>query len=117
MSTNILTELYAVLLQRKSADPEKSYVSSLYSKGIQAITGKIDEEAKELIEEGIKLDSSPSDQAVRLALANESADLLFHMCVLLAHFDIPPQDVLDVLSNRFGTSGHEEKACRPVKKN
>ncbi|MCC6598968.1 MAG: phosphoribosyl-ATP diphosphatase [Alphaproteobacteria bacterium] len=113
MSENILIKLYEILQKRKDADPEGSYVASLYKKGAGKISEKIREEAEETIVEGIRLEKSPGDESIRKALRNESADLLFHLWVLLAHHDIEPHEVFEVLENRFGTSGHAEKAGRP----
>ena len=44
---DILSALYDVIQQRKAADPDSSYVSSLYHKGLDKILGKIGEEATE----------------------------------------------------------------------
>ncbi len=113
MTKDILAELYEVLQRRKSSQPEDSYVSSLYAKGVRKMAEKIEEEAKELVEEGYKLEKSPKNQDVRLRLANEAADLLFHTLVLMSFFDIPPTAALDILEKRFGIGGHVEKAGRP----
>jgi len=40
------------------------------------------------------------------------ADLWFHTLVLLAQFDLKPQQVLDELARREGVSGLDEKAAR-----
>ena len=112
MSTDILEKLYAVLQDRKKADPEGSYVASLYSKGSARISEKIREEAEETIVEGLRLEKSPTDLAIRKALTDESADLVFHLLVLLSHHNINPKEVFAVLEERFGISGHEEKASR-----
>ena len=112
MNDHILVKLYEILLSRKEADPESSYVASLYKKGSVKISEKIREEAEETIVEGLRLEKSPSDEAIRQALRNESADLLFHLWVLLAHHSIEPYEVFEVLEERFGTSGHTEKAAR-----
>ena len=109
---NIIEQLYQVLQARKGADPESSYVASLYSKGAGKMAEKITEEAVELIDEGIRLEKSPDDAVIREALKQESADLIFHLWVMLAHYDITPADVGAVLEQRFGTSGHDEKASR-----
>ncbi len=109
---HILSKLYEILQARKSADPESSYVASLYAKGSAKISEKIREEAEETIVEGLRLEKSKDDPAIRNALVNESADLLFHLTVLLSHHNIDPADVFDVLESRFGTSGHAEKAAR-----
>ena len=53
-----------------------------------------------------------SSNCFALNMAGEVADLLFHNMVLLSHLDMSIDDVLDVLEQRFGTSGHEEKATR-----
>jgi len=109
---NIIERLYQTLQERKSADPESSYVASLYSKGAAKMAEKITEEAEETIVEGLRLEKSPADETIREALKQESADLIFHLWVLLAHYDITPADVGQVLEGRFGTSGHEEKSNR-----
>ena len=109
---HILSKLYEVLQARKNSDPESSYVASLYSKGAVKISEKIREEAEETIVEGLRLEKSADDVAIRKALTHESADLLFHLLVLLSHHNIDPAEVLAVLDERFGISGHDEKAAR-----
>ena len=112
MDMHILEKLYAVLQERKNSDPADSYVASLYDKGSAKISEKIREEAEETIVEGLRLEKSADDEKIRKALTHESADLIFHWMVLLAHHDINPEDVFAVLEERFGVSGHEEKASR-----
>ena len=112
MDTHILERLYAVLQDRKGGDPQSSYVASLYDKGSVKISEKIREEAEETIVEGLRLEKSSEDPAIRKALVHESADLIFHWMVLLAHHNISPDDVFAVLDDRFGVSGHDEKASR-----
>ena len=104
MSQHIIDKLYEVLQNRKNEDPDKSYVASLYAKGTKKITEKITEEAEETIVEALAGDTEK--------LKAESADLLFHLMVLWADQNISPQEVFTVLEQRFGTSGHEEKASR-----
>ena len=112
MENHILSRLYAILQARKSASGEKSYVASLYAKGTDKIAEKILEEAEELIVEARLLDDSPNDAALQKNIRAETADLLFHVMVMLAHHDVPPEDVFKILEQRFGTSGHDEKAGR-----
>lgn len=113
MSNNhILDELYAVLQTRKNAGGEKSYVASLYEKGSIKIGEKILEEAQEIIDEALALDTAPHDAGLQKSIRAEAADLLFHLMVMLSHHDVPPADVFDILRARFGTSGHDEKAAR-----
>lgn len=102
--SDILVELARVLEERKTANPEDSYVAKLYDKGLDAILKKIGEEATETVmaaKEGNK------DQIVY-----ETADLWFHTLVLLAQQGLGPNDVLNELGRRFGISGIEEKASR-----
>ena len=112
MNTHILEQLYEVLQDRKGADSEESYVASLYAKGSAKISEKIREEAEETIVEGLRLEKSADDDAIRKALTSESADLMFHLMVLLSHHNINPNEVFAVLEKRFGISGHEEFASR-----
>ncbi len=100
----ILSDLFRVLLERKSAPPEKSYVASLYAKGLEKILGKVDEECGELIE-------AARDKG-RKEIVHETADLLFHTMVLLAERGISAEEVYSELNRRFGTSGLEEKRRR-----
>lgn len=104
MSDHILERLYEVLLERKKAAPEESYVASLYAQGTEKITEKVLEEVSEAIVEALKGNQD--------RLREESADLLFHLMVLWANQGIAPADVFAVLEKRFGTGGHEEKAGR-----
>lgn len=99
----ILEQLMEVLRQRRGADPDSSYVASLYRDGIPAVTAKITEEAAETVD-------AAEDVAERLV--HEVADLWFHSLVLLALRDLDACDVLEELQRRFGTSGLEEKARR-----
>ena len=100
----ILEQLQNVLIERKSADAEQSYVASLYQKGIDQILKKVGEESSEVI---IAAKGSDND-----AITKEVADLWFHCMVMLAEKNIDVSDVLDELDRRFGTSGIEEKASR-----
>ena len=101
---DILSQLAQVLETRRSADPEKSYVASLYAKGPDQILKKVGEEATELV-----IAAKDGDRA---AVIHETADLWFHTLVLLAHLGLGPGEVLEELSRRFGLSGIAEKASR-----
>lgn len=102
--SDILDRLAGVIEARKQADPESSYVASLYAKGLDAILKKIGEEATETVLAGKDGDA---DQIVY-----ETADLWFHTLVLLAASGLGPDDVLKELDRRFGLSGIEEKRQR-----
>ena len=104
MSDDILQRLMAVLVSRKDADPDSSYVAGLYRDGLDAILKKLGEESAETI---IAAKSGDARQIV-----HETADLWFHSLVMLAQQDLDAQQVLDELDRRFGLSGIEEKAAR-----
>ncbi len=101
----VLDALAEVLEQRKTADPEASYVAALYAQGLDAILKKIGEEATETVMAA--KDGDPD------RLVYETADLWFHTLVMLAHQGLKPEDVLTELARRFGISGLAEKAGRP----
>ena len=119
---NILRQLDAVLSERKSANPDSSYVASLYHKGLNKILEKVGEEATETIIAAKDLaseftqDSSDSastqQQSAQHELIYEVADVWFHTLVTLAWFNIGSEQILAELARRFGLSGIEEKASR-----
>ena len=102
--SDVLNRLAELLEQRKSADPQSSYVAKLYAKGLDTILKKVGEEAAETI-----IAAKNGDAA---QIVYETADLWFHTLVLLANAGLKPQDVLDELARREGLSGIEEKASR-----
>ncbi len=101
---DILAQLEQILITRKSADANSSYVASLYEQGIDAILKKVTEEATELVMAVKDKDNKH--------IIYETADLLFHILVLLANENIKVNEVLDELDKRFGTSGLLEKENR-----
>ena len=102
--SELLQQLAQVLEQRKTADPNQSYVANLYSKGLDTILKKIGEEATETV---IAAKNGDANQ-----LIYETADLWFHTLVLLIHQGLGPELVLNELQRRFGQSGLAEKAQR-----
>lgn len=104
---NIFAKLMEVIESRKGASGEKSYTASLFAGGLQRIGAKITEEAAETIEAA----AEGGDEG-RRHLVHEAADLVYHLCVLLAHRDIGLEEVEAELARRFGISGHAEKAAR-----
>ena len=101
---DILDAVYQVVQDRKQSPSEKSYVASLYAKGLDKILGKIGEEATEVAVAG---KGGEVDEVV-----SEVADLWFHTLVLLSYYDLPPEKIYAELERRFGLSGLEEKASR-----
>ena len=102
--SDVLQRLAKLLEQRKSADPQSSYVAKLYAKGMDSILKKVGEEATETIMAA--KDGDPQK------IIYETADLWFHCMVMLAKAGLSPQDVLDELARREGLSGLVEKAAR-----
>lgn len=109
--TDTLKRLAAVIESRKPANggnPDTSYVARLFSKGDDAILKKIGEEATETV-------MAAKDARVggdKAKVLYECADLWFHSMIMLAQFNLTPQDVLDELARREGISGIDEKASR-----
>jgi phosphoribosyl-ATP pyrophosphohydrolase len=101
---DILEAVYQLILERKHSPTEQSYVASLYARGLDKILGKIGEEATEVAVAGKGGDPAQ--------VISEAADLIFHLLVLLGHYELPPERVYAELRRRFGTSGLAEKAAR-----
>lgn len=108
-NSDILAELAKVLEARKQASPESSYVSSLYHKGLNKILEKMGEECTETLIAAKDAETGKGTDD----LVYETADLWFHSLVMLSHFNLGPDVVLQELARRFNVSGHAEKAARP----
>lgn len=91
-SADFLYYLETVIEGRKGEDADKSYVSSLFKKGMNKIAQKVGEEAVELVIEA-------KDNNDDLFL-NEAADLLFHYLILLNQKGFRLKDVMDILESR-----------------
>ena len=102
-----LQQIADILELRKSESADKSYVASLYAKGLDTILKKVGEEATETV---IAAKNGDKEQIIY-----ETADLWFHCLVMLADQDLGPNDVLKELQRRFGLSGLDEKAQRTQK--
>ena len=89
---SFLNTLEDVIEQRKTAADDKSYVASLFKKGINKIAQKVGEEAVEVV-----IEAKDNDESLFL---NESADLLFHYLILLNAKGYRLEDVIGVLKGR-----------------
>lgn len=88
-----LSQLEAVIKSRREAgNSEKSYVASLFEKGINKIAQKVGEEAVEVVIEA----KDDNDEL----FVNESADLLFHYLILLQAKGFTLKDIVKVLEER-----------------
>jgi phosphoribosyl-ATP pyrophosphohydrolase/phosphoribosyl-AMP cyclohydrolase len=90
-SFSIINELEATIDYRKTESLENSYVTSLLNKGVKEIAKKVTEEAGETSIAAVTNDGR---------LIDESADLLFHLLVLLKNQDYSFKDVLKELNKR-----------------
>ncbi|MDO6726512.1 phosphoribosyl-ATP diphosphatase [Cognatishimia sp. 1_MG-2023] len=102
---NTLDTLAQTITERAKADPDSSWTAKLLAKGPEKCAEKFGEEAVEAIIEAVKDN--------REGLISESADVLFHLLVMLQSRGIALDEVLAELDRRQGTSGIAEKAARP----
>lgn len=107
-SNDTLARLAGVIGERRSGDPERSYVARLFGKGPNAILKKIGEEATEVV--------MACKDGEREAIVGEVADLWFHCLVALAAHGIEPAEVLAELERREGRSGLDEFAARKAER-
>jgi phosphoribosyl-ATP pyrophosphohydrolase/phosphoribosyl-AMP cyclohydrolase len=91
-AAGMLEELSRVIASRAASAPEDSYTAKLLAKGQDAVLKKIGEEATEVVL------AAKSESDARLA--EESADLLYHLLVALHQRKIPLSRVMDVLRLR-----------------
>ena len=100
----VLERLADTLVTRRHADPTSSYTAQLFAKAPDAILKKIGEECAELIMAG--------KEGNRLHVVWESTDVIFHIMVLLTHYGLTFEDILQELRRREGISGVDEKKAR-----
>jgi phosphoribosyl-ATP pyrophosphohydrolase len=94
MSDPLIDEVFAVIEDRKETLPEDSYTASLFTheKGENAVLEKLGEETTELL-----LAAKDDD---REEIAHESADIIYHMLVLLSMKDMDVDDLREELAQR-----------------
>ncbi|QLH75869.1 phosphoribosyl-ATP diphosphatase [Halosimplex rubrum] len=94
MTDDVLDEVFAVIEDRKAELPDDSYTASLFTheKGENAVLEKLGEETTELL-----LAAKDDD---REEIAHESADIVYHLLVLLAMKDMDLDDLRDELAER-----------------
>ncbi|MEP5763956.1 MAG: phosphoribosyl-ATP diphosphatase [Halieaceae bacterium] len=106
--TDILQQLDNILAERRSSDPNESYVAQLHAAGLNKILEKLGEECVETILAAKEAEASDDKQQ----LVYETADLWFHSLVMLSHQGLDSRALLAELERRFDTSGLVEKASR-----
>lgn len=99
-----LEKLMEIIAARKGADPASSYTAQLLSAGVSRCAKKFGEEA---VEAALAAVSGNKEE-----LASETADVLYHLAVMLEAAGVSGADVAAALAAREGRSGLEEKAAR-----
>ncbi len=99
-----LERLAALVAARQGADPAASWTAELLARGPAKCAEKFGEEAIEAIIEAVRGD--------RQRLAAETADVLYHLCVMLAASGVSLADVSAELARREAQTGLAEKAGR-----
>ena len=100
----VLLRLSEVIADRRRNRPANSYTTRLFDGGTPQIGAKVLEEAAELVDAAGRGGASQ--------VVHETADLLYHILVLLAASDVTLVQVAEELERRFGTSGLDEKDRR-----
>jgi phosphoribosyl-ATP pyrophosphohydrolase len=104
MSDFTLADLERIVAERAKASPDESWTAKLIAAGPARVAKKLGEEAVETVLAAVSEDKA--------AFVSESADLLYHLMVLLRAREVPLQAVLDELARRTAQSGLAEKAGR-----
>jgi len=99
-----LEQLDERLAERAKASPDESYTAKLLQDGVDRCARKFGEEAIETIVAAVARDKT--------GVANEAADVFYHLLVLLRAADVPLSEVVAELERRTGQSGLAEKASR-----
>lgn len=96
-----LERLHASVLAARDRDPALSRTSKLFRDGVQKMAKKLAEEAIEVGLDAVQMN--------REAVILESADLLYHLCVIWAETGVRPEDVAAEIERRERTYGIAEK--------
>lgn len=99
-----LENLAAIIAERARAGGDQSYTRKLLDEGIEKCAKKLGEEATETVVAALSSDNK--------AVIGESADLLYHLLVVLEARGVKLDEVYAELERRTGQSGLEEKAAR-----
>ena len=105
MTEFTLSDLERIVAERASVTDGSSYTASLVAKGQTRAAKKLGEEAVETVIAAV--------EGNRAEVVTESADLLYHLLVVLKIADVPLNEVFAELQRRTAQTGLEEKAGRP----
>lgn len=92
--------LAAVIASRRGVDLDKSYTARLFEAGFERIAQKVGEEGVETALAGFAAGADPADPDRHRRLTEESADLLYHLLVLLEACGVDPAEVAAELGRR-----------------
>ncbi|MCV6574326.1 MAG: phosphoribosyl-ATP diphosphatase [Cohaesibacter sp.] len=106
MSNFTLSDLESIIAARAESQDEMSYTRKLMGKGIGKCAQKLGEEAVETVIAAM--------QDNKAEITTETADLLYHLLVVLKMSNVPLSDVMDELARRTAQTGLQEKASRPA---
>ena len=101
-----LEQLNERVLSRANANPAESYTAKLLKEGVERCAKKLGEEAVEAVIAATSKDKK--------AVVTESADVIYHLLVLLRASGVTLDEVMASLERRTAQSGIEEKASRPT---
>ncbi|GFH42812.1 phosphoribosyl-ATP pyrophosphatase [Lactococcus hodotermopsidis] len=90
----MINDLYNQAMARKKEPKSGSYTNYLFDKGLDKILKKVGEEATEVV-----IAAKNADKA---EIANETADIFYHIAVMLAETGVTPLEVQAVLEERHG---------------
>jgi len=94
---DVLVRLFETIEKRSKEDPSKSYTAKLLSEGKSKCIEKLKEESLETVK-------AAEEENVE-QIIYESADLIYHLLVMLKKFDITPDQVYEELEKREGKTG------------
>ena len=104
MTDFTLADLERIVATRAAASPEESWTAKLVAAGQAKAAKKLGEEAVEMVIAAIEGEKAP--------LVSESADLIYHLMVVLKIGGVELQEVMAELERRTGQSGIAEKSSR-----
>mgnify|MGYP003700418169 CR=1 FL=1 len=105
MSMDALDRLAAIIKERRNASAEDSYTKQLLAEPIKP--------AKKVGEEGVEVALAAVAQD-RAALISETADLLYHLLVLLESREVTLDEVREELERRMGEAEEKRRKAAPV---
>ena len=104
MSGFSLSDLERIVAERASASPDQSWTAKLFAAGQAKAAKKLGEEAVETVIAAVDGD--------RKQLIAETADMLYHLLVVLEARGVKLSEIEEELARRTAQSGLEEKASR-----